>query len=698
MPGYAKKKHFDIAWGRAKSSYIKSRLQAGYTPEGAQSSWLRERKRLKAKGIEYPRPYLSAIHSELSDDWALVAALEEAEAQGAGPSGTSTPKKKVRFQDDDSDDEYLNNVLDELIDGISDNDDTEPVNSNTTMTTMTTDVDMPSTSAAEGPSAPKRTATDAGLDTSLGPTAPGVNDTKGIGGGGGGLAGAGDNFYMNGFGDSTRPRDPQPYEYVDTYKRPFQVHTHFQDSIDQYSSYLSPTPIDAADKASIDADGGKFQTQYVKAVWNHNGVMVPYWFMEASMRTCDWNKPQDHIAWKLEEIGFYCPNMRLNILNNDRESTTQVAPAPPADARLWTFVDTYNDYGMVEAFSAADCTHNNLFNDEDFVDTALVDYELPTLGARQLLLDPAAATQILCERPWEYDTTNAIWASNDPNVIYNIKRHPHYKETTLKDMANMGLSYKVTAPVVRFPNIPITTPDMGARQAGIAKATDTMEMSKDVVHPWTTWATDIYHGQPLKPDFTETQLMGQMQYYATNQKSFSNPTDTQPWSADQKTEEIEFGTKRVQPIGISLKSQTGIGSEWPKNTKYRKTGRMTIDDGGKIEASHISKRPPIFMFGIYKEFEYKPTGSVPWVYYLYGQVVYYAKIRWYVQPNKHPVYLNIGLGGLYSNGWVGETGTNKPGRRTFLNNATNRRHTYKPMLNTTTVEQIAVWAPGQALV
>lgn len=254
---------------------------------------------------------------------------------------------------------------------------------------------------------------------------PGLNETMGLGGGGGGLAGAGNNEYFHGFAKSTVPRDPPDYEYVDTYRRPFQIHTEFQ-SPNPVGATVYGNPVQFND-STITAPFG-YKTKKYKAEVTHNAIHIPYWIMEASMKDHDWNKPPDHIAYQLLEIGFDIPNLRLNIMNNPRSNVNDVAPAPPADARLWTFVDVNNDYGILQNMSTQDISHNQRFQLEDFIQADSTLYNLPYVPTRTLFLDAPVASQILHNRNWVYNDTTVTSTSQDPHDLYDMKRHPGYKE------------------------------------------------------------------------------------------------------------------------------------------------------------------------------------------------------------------------------------------------------------------------------
>lgn len=501
---------------------------------------------------------------------------------------------------------------------------------------------------------------------------PGMVDN--MGGGGGGLAGAGNNQYHHGFAKSTQPRNPPDYSYVDTYRRPFQVHTQFPDPAIP-AAYIYNVATQQTDREVSGPLG--YQTSQLWGVVNHTGIFIPYWFQEASMKICDWNKPENHVAWKVEEFGFDCPNMRLNILNNAKDNPNDVAPAPPADARMWMFVDTFNDYGIPRAYNADQVAHNEYFKMEDINTVDVTQFELPKVGKRWFPLDPQVAHAILAGREWSADGNT--WVTNDSHALYDMKRHPGYHEFILSE-ASFGTSYKCTGPIIRFPHPGIQSID------GLMRVSGAFTTSTSGINRVTQWPSfqkqellqqqDDISGTVANATLNElAQKQNEVQYYIANQSAiFDDMRDNETASASYNAGVDQWASYSVRPPG-----NAAVVGQAPL-AKLRTVGRNDVSDDGMIHRTHISKRPPLFIIGLYKELEYREIPKF-WRYYLYGQVNYWCKIRWYVQPNRTKTYIPIGLGGVYTT--AEESGASHADRREIINSRYKYRYTMKPMLNST---------------
>nr|QKE54994.1 MAG: hypothetical protein [Parvoviridae sp.] len=708
-------------WGRAKTAFIRSQIKKGRSLTQAQENWKKARQDLKRNNVHWPPQHLyQGNAAALSDkekaeedkidrdnkraerlaaaekqkeefkkkqeitnkagDKRPATNLDETDPQEAGPSGISDSKKgRGADQLGSSTGEEVNLANAELtelteedlrdLDLLFDGD-----------TTATTTPNRGNTMPAVGAAAPLPAPDANAMDTDAAPAAPagpspGQEDNMGKGGGGGGLAGAGNNQYFHGFAKSTVPRDPEDYAYVDTYRRPFQVHTQFPDPVQPAA--IIYTTRRAWNDSSVSQPLG-YQAEQIVAEIDHTGIVIPYFYQEAAMKNCDWNKPADHVAWQIVEYGFDCPNMRLNILNNPKDTPEDVAPAPPADARMWSFVDIHNDYGIPQAYTVQKMTHNNYFQDEDINDEDVAKYALPQLGPRQFILDPQVANAIATGRGWAQANNQLV--HNDPHALYDMKRHPGYKEFILSE-ASFGASFKPNAPIVRFPHPGITTIDMGTRQSGYGYV---REGTGSEVTMWQNYQKQEMmqrtDKQPDPPDQLITMKNGQLQYYIKGQSAyFDDMRDSETASASYSAALDQFTDKQVRPPGnSSIIAQTALG-------KVRTVGRVDVSDDGTVHAKHMCKRPPIFMIGLYKELEYR-TEPKFWRYYLYGQINYWCKIKWFVQPNRVKTYLPIGLGGVYNSQSEEVAGFQK--RATIIAERYKYRYTMKPILNSTAHEPV----------
>lgn len=473
--------------------------------------------------------------------------------------------------------------------------------------------------------------------------APGQNDTAGRGGTGGGLAGAGNNMFFQGFGGATKPRMPSAYTYTDTYKRSFQTHSLMQPRLSTTpAAVLNCKTLYLTDQTQAELAG--FPAGFIHGYCDHDGLFIPYDIMEASMKNCDWNKPMDHLAYEVVEFGFNIPNLRLSVMNNDRTTTTQVAPAPPADARMWMFVDVNNDYGMPMVIKQDNYQHNFDFAEEDFLIANAERYALPHVEYRHFRFDPNLVVPLLTGDPtWAGTDEDFIYHGESANALYDIKRHPGYHEFVLSE-ASMGLSYTPNSPVVRFPHPPQSSFDGNYRDSSKGDWWDSGEVNS-TIHQWqTTTAPQLENAtQPDLATDAGVIALASVNYYVANVSAYSkNISDTNPITIPEHRYHDAVGSEPVRPYGDS----TVIAGA--SSAVVRTGGRSNISDDGAVHCKHISKRPPIFMFGLYREFEDQSDGVKFWRYYLYGQVEYYCKIKWHVQPARFKPYLPIGLGGVYT--------------------------------------------------
>lgn len=487
-----------------------------------------------------------------------------------------------------------------------------------------------------------------------GDASDGLKESRG--GSGGGLAGAGNNMMFKGFAGTTKCRPDKPYTYEETFKRPFAIHTEFQTTDISPAAVLHLNPQNVPDFATPTL--ANYEDSYMIGECDHTGVTVPYWWMEASMKDRDWNKPMDHIGYKVIEYGFNIPNLRLSVMNNERVDVTAVAPAPPADARMWMFVDTNNDYGVVQSHQSTSFQHSNYFREEDILSAEFGRYNLPQLGRRFFIFPKSEGMTIAGDRQWDLNTDTV--SSADANMLYDFKRHDGYKEFTLSE-ASLGLSYKPNAPVIRFPHPPQTSVDYCMKQQGITVTAAAALWNNNPkpagahldLHYWaSTYQKFIEDFPQVGIDPTSIMNMGEVNYYMANVSDYygeiadKNPVNSFP---EIQNAVNRVGSQPVRPLVMdpsTIQNITGMAHF----SKIREISRADVTDEGAHHASGLSKRPPIFTFGVHKELEDQASNKVMfWRYYAYGQVEYYAKIRWYVNPQRYKSYIPIGPGGMYQN-------------------------------------------------
>lgn len=666
----AAKKQITQLWGKAKRIYIQKRQrQFQDTPDEALDAW-KEYRRSLPKTVSRPARNL----------------LDE---------NTPLPEYDYHGFTDDEDDDDPFDLRKEQVNpeeaadfGLSEgNEQTDMASKRPAGTRDPTEEDLPSreTEVSQPPdesTVPMESEASAAGISGGGGISAGRADT--MGGTGGGLAGAGNNAMFKGFGGATRPMEGYVKQISHTYKRSFAVHTNFEPPATSVEAATLSFDLDPTPDKTIEALE-KYDTDFVHASCDHTLVMVPYNNMEASMKTCDWNMPPEFVSYKLKKFGFNMPNMRLQIMNNDRTNTTQVAPAPPANARMFTFVDVYNDYG-IPATHIDQYSHSAGFIEEDMVQASQGRYALPQLKPRNFELPVAAALQLMGEPGWSYDATGRQATHTDPNMMYDLKRHDGYNEFRL-ETASMGLTYIPKMPAVRFPMPPVTSLDWTDR----IRDTDTSgfmpEMTNDhdqtyVVHQWECFwnfpMQNIPHDSSAMEDATAVYYTAAQPYYA------KNLTTTDPMTTDEFTAAGLLGQFEIRPPTTQF-------PECAKATRRNTHTKLVTDEGAKVGKS-ITKRPPLFCIGVHKELEYQSDGPKFWRYELVGQVEYFSQIEWTVDTKKFKPYLHIGLGGVYRNAteyapkYDSEGRPTNHGRIFNLKRWKNIRERMTPISNTTDVE------------
>lgn len=673
---------FKNAWGITKAKFIKNLVDKGQPRLRAEHNWRKERQRLRDHGVQFPRAHLIDQYLQNVPDPEGFAFIDDEEQEEilkwADKVDRDERIKKAKKQHDDFRNKYNEGVT------------AEDEEEQTTMAAAP-QMEPPKMDTNEKPpNQKKRKVVQAGFEDPAtyggGGEAAGEAETRG--GQGGGLAGAGNNTLFKGFGKSTVPDYPEDYSYVDYYTRPFATHTLFPEP-SSHGATFRDTSKDWPDKSSTNWNNNRYRMSC-----DHGGILIPYTIMEASMLTADWNKPPDHLAYKVEEFGFDIPNLRLSIMNNDRASVEEVAPAPPADARMWMFIDTNNDYGHAINHEPADIAHNKFFSIEDIVTTEVGDYNLPVVGERTWLTDGPTGNQILTDRRWyQPDAASTDMTADDPNTAYNLKRHPGYHEFTLSN-ASLGMSYKCNAPKIRLPSSSMDSimsewrmPDAGQNMWNQDDVTQVGTAARQQIHQWQT-VQDEYLSNQGNPedDDAKWQTQGLVAYYLSTIVEHGNQINTtNPMNTAEQNNINALGSQQYMRAPEPVTGMT-LGIAIP-NIRTRNSGRPSVSDNGKVHAKHFSKRPPIFMFGVHKELEYRSSGAEIWRYAAYGQINYWAKIRWYVQPSRYPIYHNIGLGGVLN---VGDITDSVDGRKKNWVAQKAFRHTSRPIFDSTNWEAIEI--------
>lgn len=667
-------KFFKQIWGKTKQEYIKEQQTEGKSLTEAIRNWARLRQQLRDGKVQFPHQHLLDKYLKKTgdpnpyEDWTPEETEEILKQVETAERGYRQDKAK----------EQQEAYRAKMGDGEAPQKPMVPPKKRKIHETMEATEEQAGGTGGEA----------------TGGISAGQGDAKG-GAIGGGLAGAGNNTLFERFGRSTKPICPEDYSYTETLTRSFATHTLFPDPDQVWGATIHNESQKFHD--DVEAQTLGYATNHYEMEFNHGGVMIPYWIMEASTLPCDWNKPLDHMAYRVEEIGFKIPNLRLSIMNNDKETTNEIAPAPPSDARMWMFVDSNNDYGIPQNYHPAQVAHNDFWREEDILQGNISRYALPNVGYRSLMLDQHMKTQLSRDNRYKYHTANKEYVAADANAAYNLKRHPSYKEFTL-NQASLGLTHKCHGPILRLPHAPSNHPTMEWRQQydiGTANNQSLWGHRGDLtdadaypgVHQWRTTQNAFTDGKkPLTPTDWITD-MAETNWYCTRQPrmdarikdTYMTEANPQPNTAEQKVRN-QWASGDIVPAP----PKDIIGENF--DIHRRQGGRWDTSDDGKVHMKAVTKRPPLFIIGVHKEIEYKSTKPSVWRYTAFGQVEYFVKIRWYVQPNRYPMYLNVGLGGACDADDDPPAGQDITGRWRNLTTFANLRHTLKPILSSTQYE------------
>lgn len=689
---YAKKKlAVTQHWGWAKKHFINGQLAAGSSRANAEGLWAKRRGELKLLNVNWPysqnlRPYVPGSRGEYEEEDYVTPDVHSSDYDDDGDplyeGGNLTEEEIQRLfnsEDEPSNEEDSINAED-LLSALAEIEDIHRagpsgVHQISPSSSMTEPMDRagPSRKRPDGPigpdeyenprdppvlspigsSVPGPSSTSSGGGSIGGDEPAGVNDTAGRGPTGGGLAGAGNNTLWHGFGGNTKGLHPRRHAMREKYSRSFAIHTEFNHAVtDAAMLDLALRDTKGQTAASIAATGG-YPAHFCAGEVDHGGVFIPYTFMEGSMKHCDWNKPPHFIGYKLHKIGFDIKNLRLSVMNNPRTENLHVAPAPPGDARLWMFVDVDNDYGIPQNYSTAYGEHSYYFTEEDIVKPELARYQLPFVGYRQFAFKPEEA-YIISQQPGWVNGTGTTVVSSVPHLLYDMKRSPHYKEFILSE-GQLGLTYHVQAPTVRLPHFSVQNPTNTFIMQDNTSVGNYWDMTENrtaktpKVHQWTTVMKTDYDDKDTPADAAN---LAAVHYYAVNEQQFTKDiVTTDPITQAERNIIEHRGRQPVKPQPDATQQIT----EEVSAGIHRNLPRHNIDDEGRRVCKTLSKRPPLFMFGIYKELEDQEDGPKFWRYYAYGQITYTAELEWFIDIGKYKPHIPIGLGGLYTTWEGGDT-------------------------------------------
>ena len=138
--------------------------------------------------------------------------------------------------------------------------------------------------------------------------------------------------------------------------------------------------------------------------------------------------------------------MLLHVINNNKNDPNEVPVVAPPNARVWTFTDVDNDYGIPEHHTKA-YTHNNRFRDEECMDSTSM-REISVQPYRHIYMAGDPAMHMLNEA-WTVSDNKYIALT--PNYIYDFKKHSGYRECVISS-GGFALEYECKdVPLSLFP-------------------------------------------------------------------------------------------------------------------------------------------------------------------------------------------------------------------------------------------------------
>lgn len=127
------------------------------------------------------------------------------------------------------------------------------------------------------------------------------------GGGGAGGIGSANNTFFKGFGKPDKRSGLKTYSVRKRYEKPTMFSS--EHSNDRSCKVLTGSAYHWK-TAGLD--------HMVKATFNHDGRIIPYFYREASLDSCDWNVGDNCVGYKIHEFGCYTTNMRIVTRPNDK--------------------------------------------------------------------------------------------------------------------------------------------------------------------------------------------------------------------------------------------------------------------------------------------------------------------------------------------------------------------------------------------
>ncbi|GFO18450.1 hypothetical protein PoB_004495500 [Plakobranchus ocellatus] len=351
---------------------------------------------------------------------------------------------------------------------------------------------------------------------------------------------------------------------------------------------------------------------------NHGGNTFPYWKRGASTCDEDFNQPNN-------VIGFRC------------------------QTEMWMFVDTKGDYGVPQIHDP-DTEYGTRFagHNDDFHN--YFEGEIQPMPDRLKIWDKQVLLELgrSCN---SYDHATKEYKIKDPNQIYDMTRHPGYKELSASDATAFAMDF-TPGPGQQFNMFPHRqVADMnGIRgSTGIRFSTDETNISIDngqkymcdwpINYVKTTKSASRYGHDNDGGVTNQIRLAYFQSSIGCNGKQddtclpYRHPTQQYTYHKSGP----EGGTgKDMQVKDAKLDDDYGGYA----CTQYILSG-LTPDGHG----NNIKVRPPYFMFGVHPDFERRSAGIFPYNYFANLNVTYHSTVEWLI-ASPAPSWIPLGPGGV----------------------------------------------------
>ncbi|GFR75904.1 hypothetical protein ElyMa_000467900 [Elysia marginata] len=426
----------------------------------------------------------------------------------------------------------------------------------------------------------------------------------------------------NSFGSYTTPEGQHFTTYRKTYSKTFKSYCKF----------------DGVKKANVNTKAG--QTDVTVTI-NHGGHTFPYWRRNASTCEEDFHQPPNVIGFRCATMGFNVRRMEVAVCPNDRTSDHEVPMTPPTTTQMWMFVDTNKDYGVPQIHQTTN--HDTSFGSHNYDFNNYHEGEIPTMPDRLQVWDKQMLLE-LNRTQNSYNHTTDVFTTTSPYDIYDLKRHPGYRELDATEATSFSMDYSPTnTGFTFFPHRQVADLSGYRGATGIRKDedmekyTDTADLTDMVDWPINFIHTDKAHKRVKSSN--DGQTISQLHLAYLQQKSGRN--------GKMDNDNLEFR----QPMQQYTYHKTGSQDMLVFNPAYdSNNGSYTVSEflvkgvspDGKVQ--DCTDRPPYFMFGIHPDFERKASGIHPYNYFANVNVTYYSVVEWLI-ATPTPSYIPLGPAG-----------------------------------------------------